>query len=55
MHLNDEGMVSVSHWGQFEKKPIEIVRKPKVFERVFPYPTLQNKDEFRAYFLDIKV
>lgn len=52
---DDENMVSVSHWGLFPKMPIEIVRKPKKFERVFPYPNLTNKDEFRSWFLDIRV
>jgi hypothetical protein len=54
MIAEDKDMVSVSHWGLHERKPIEVVRKPNPFERCFPYPTLQNKDEFRAYFLDIK-
>jgi hypothetical protein len=55
MNTEDENMVSVSHWGMHERRPIEINRKPKQFDRVFPYPNLENKDEFRAYFLNIKV
>lgn len=50
----EDNMISISHWGMFEKKPIEIERRPKQFERVFPFPNLTNKDEFKAWFLDIK-
>lgn len=54
MSVNENDMVSVSHWGLYEKRPIEVSRKPNPFERCFPYPTLENKDVFRAWFLDIK-
>lgn len=54
MQSIDDDLTSISHWGLFEKKPIAVVRKENPFQRCFPYPTLKNKDQFRAYFLNIK-
>lgn len=53
MHSKDDEMISISHWGMHERKPIVIERKPNPFERCFPYPTLENKPQYRGWFLDI--
>jgi len=46
-------MVSVSHWGMFER-PIVIVRHKPVFDGVFPYPRLKNSPLHVGCFVGIK-
>ena len=46
-------LVSISHWGMFEKPLPPLMPRP--FKRVFPYPSIENKKEYLSYFLNIKV
>lgn len=45
--------ISISHWGVFIVPDNKESIPKKRFEP-FPYPTVQNKAEYRKYFLDIK-